>query len=337
MKAVLEREKTALASDASRMDGMLQEDEEEEMLELANLDLDDPNWMKHVSAKTLAKFNDIIAGGALDSVFHQWVPWWLRPNLSPVIQVLPSETSDGADENEIEEDDPVSSGPAASPPIIPVIPKLEDLTKIKPSPLIAFNVIEVIFAYVYSKNLFNGDWDEENADEALDTVITLSAVLRENHVYKEVMEAIRSPVKHSQNNRELFVSSNYSLACIRDTIELVSKGRLFIMAALSELHDTFMVAIAKKTLFSTPSDPKLNKKAPTLSQMQKKILFFIAWANEISQDLIPELEFGLRAVLAEYERYESKPLENVDAPESISMMAQEPKKTPKKPMIEELT
>lgn len=337
MKAVLEREKAALASDASKLDQLQQDDEEEEMLELASLNLDDPDWVNHVSAKTLAKFTALIAGGALDSVFHQWVPWWTRDKLSPIIEVLPAESVEEDAESDGEIDDASLGQPAPSPPICTNIPKISDLTKIKPSPLIAFNVTEVVFCYVYVKQLYNGDWDEENADEALEAVIALSSVLRENYVCKNAVEAIARPVELAPNSREVFVSSTFSLAAIRDTLTLVSKGHLFLLAALSELQSTFISCNAKQSALPPSTRSKSSKKVSTLSQMQMKITFFISWANELAQEAIPELELGIRTVLSNYEQYEVKPVQKVDAPESISTMTEAPKKTPKKPIIEELS
>lgn len=339
MKAVLEREKAALASDASQLAQIQQDDEEDEMLELASLDLDDPDWMKHVSAKTLAKFNALIMGGALDSAFHQWVPWWLRDKLSPKIEEIPSETANEDEESENENDENATGQPEPSPPICADIPKLADLTKVSPSPLIAFNVIEVIFCYVYVKQLYNGDWDEENADEALEAVITLSSVLRENQVYKSAMDAIRRPIEQSRNSREISGSPAFSLACIRDTLTLVSKGHLFMLAALSELREVFSTCISKHTLAPPPKPAKQNKKVPTPSQMQMKIAFFISWTNERAQEVIPELEIGLRSAVAEYERYENKPAPVEEEHDKIATMVQEPKKEtkePKKPLIEEI-
>lgn len=337
MKAVLEREKAALASDASKLDQLQQDDEEEEMLELASLNLDDPDWVNHVSAKTLAKFTALIAGGALDTVFHQWVPWWTRDKLSPIIEILPSESAEEDAESDGEIDEASLGQPAPSPPICPNIPKVSDLTKITPSPLIAFNVAEVVFCYVYVKQLFNGDWDEENADEALEAVIALSSVLRENYVCKNAMESITRPVELAQTSREIFVSSSFSIASIRDTHMLISKGHLFLLAALSELQSTFISYNSKQAALPPSTRPKSSKKAPTLSQMQMKITFFVSWANEMAQAAIPELELGIRTVLSNYEQYEAKPVEKEESPATIATMAEPPKKTVKKPIIEELS
>lgn len=315
VKAILEREKLAQASDASTVESLAHDGassgnlvDEEELLELATLDLNDPNWMAQLSSERLEKFHRILASGALDEAIHPWIPWWYRDTLSPKITLISQDTP----EEEDSEDDESSMEPSLSPPILDPIPSLASLTKIKPSPLLANNVLEVLYAYAYTKRLYNGDWEEENGPEAVEMVISLSEVLRENAVYKDLKDACRRPLEMSLRNSESLVSGAFSISVLDDVRRIVSHGPQFVMAALSELHGHFLEATRDESQDRAKANSKSAGKGPTLSQMQKKLLFFLVWTNECSKDVLPSVELGIKTVLSEYDQ----PSENLSTPTS---------------------
>lgn len=310
VKAILERERLAQASDASTIESLARDGatsgefvDEEELLDLAALDLDDPNWMSQVSAKQLERFHRVLASGALDDVLHPWVPWWYRDTLSPKITVIQNETQEVHPEEEPDE----ALEPSPSPSIIDIIPTLASLTKIKPSPLLANNVLEVLYAYAYTKRLLNGDWEEENALEAVEMVISLSEVLRENAVHKDLKDACRRPMEASLRDAENRVSGLFTTSVLEDARKIISHGPSFVMAALSELHDLFLVTSRDESRPTQKQPSNDVKKVPTLSQMQKKLLFFIVWANECSKDVLPSVEVGINHIISESEQLSSTP------------------------------
>lgn len=306
MKAALEREKEARAKDASVVRELAEEEDEEELLELAALKMEeDPEWMKKVSRKTLEKFHGLIAGGVLEGAFQQWVPWWHRDTLTPKIELVNEgeEEKDGeeGEEEQEEKDEPFTGEPSPSPHILSHIPTIASLTKINPSPLLANNVVEVLYSYVYAKLTFNGDWEDENASEALDIVIAISSVLSENAVYKDLAEACRRPLETSLSHPETRSSPAFSFSVLREMITLLSKGHLFVLAALSDLHYTFLHVLSLQASNPSPSSRKPLKGHATPSQMQKKLLFFISWTHERGSEMIPSLLLGVRSFLSNYQ------------------------------------
>jgi hypothetical protein len=358
MRAMLEREKVARGLDESLIDRVAQdeapslshsaEDDEDELLELATLDLSDPDWISKLSAKQIAKFHSVLASGALDNVLHAWIPWWLNDRLTPSITLLSN--PDQEDTQEDEEDETPTDTPAPSPPIMANIPSLDSLTKIKPSPLLINNLLEILYVYAYVKRLFNGDWEEENATEATEAIIQLCAVLRENIVFRDLKDACRTPLEASLSSHEFFVSPTYSTSILNDLLKLVSHQADFIKAALSELQDLFLAASASpqfaptnssstSSKLSGPSTKSL-KSVATVSQMQKKLVFMIAWANEVSQDVISAAKLGVAAVISEFAELAPKESiketndQTLTSPVVISDLKE--KRVPKRPIIEEL-
>lgn len=357
---MLEREHAAQAADASHIDHLLNPESstsdfaehDDELLELAALDLDSPNWMESLSANQLAKFHSLLASGTVDNVIHPWVPWWLRDTLTPKIQVLEDNSTDEDDGSDSASADENTLEPAPSPPLLNPIPSLASLTKIKPSPLLANNVIEVLYAYAYVKRLFNGDWDEENCLDAVDLVVATSKVLRENHVYKELQEACRTPLEATLANPESFVSAAFSTSVLNDVLLIVSHGPPFLKAALSELNATLLAALAVEQSLSpdssstsSPSSSRSTKRPKTkvtLSQMQKKVVFFIVWANECADELIPALELSLKALTEYYSSMTPKQThQHQESPDILTSMtstaSSKPTENKKRPKIEELS
>lgn len=337
MKAILEREKSAQASDASHVTAMasnnLSSDEaldDDELLELAALNLDDPNWMSQLSANSISKFHRLIASGALDDVYHPWVPWWYRDVITPKIQIIEPEDSIEDDKDDFDENSVFSSEPAPSPPLMTNIPTIKSLTTVTPSPLLANHALEMMYAYTYTKRMFNGDWDEENSYDAVEMVIILSAVLRENSVYKDLKDALRRPLETSIHNSETFVSTPFSISVLHDVLRIVSNGHLFLVAAFSELHDTFMAVTRQETEKTAPrAKPKV-----TLSQMQKKLLFMTAWANECSKEILPALQAGVQLVMSEYQQIPSEQPPMTKDDSLVSNMTETKPKPKQGPKIE---
>jgi hypothetical protein len=339
MKAILERERLASASEASHVESLAQNGsspsemvDEDELLELAALDLNDPNWMSQLSAATLAKFHQVITSGALDEVLHPWIPWWYRDFLTPKIMVMENESADEAQEGATDETEEISLEPAPSPPLLSPIPSIKSLTTVTPSLLLANHAVEMLYAYAYTKRMFNGDWEEENCSDAVEMVIILSSVLRDNMVYKDLKDACRRPLECSIVNPETFVSATFSTSVLDDVLKLVSHGSEFLIAAFSEMHDTFLAAMR----LNSENPPPLKKPKVTISQMQKKLLFMIAWANECSQPLLETIKTGIQLFIAESQQLPSALPEDTSTPSILHMT--EPKKAVPKagPKIEVL-
>ena len=82
-----------------------------------------------------------------------------------------------------------------SPPPLPAsLPPLSTLSKQAPSPLLFFNLIEVLYAYALAMRLFNGEWQPEPAEVA-NHLTQLSGVLRANAVFASLQEAALAAIE----------------------------------------------------------------------------------------------------------------------------------------------
>jgi hypothetical protein len=125
---------------------------------------------------------------------ENWVPWW-----HPISTIDPSDTisphkikieiiSQDSQEEETQVENP--------PEIIFPIKPLSSLLVTAPSPLIAFNVINVLYAYAFTIKYFNGDL-RSAAPEAVEYLSRLSDVIGGTAVYQNANLAIQAGIENS--------------------------------------------------------------------------------------------------------------------------------------------
>ncbi|CAG8787834.1 7246_t:CDS:2, partial [Acaulospora morrowiae] len=77
------------------------------------------------------------------------------------------------------------------PFILKDIKRLEDLTNKSPNPNLAFNLVNILYAYAYACRIFNGDI-YENPEESIRVISSLSPILsiNESLMYESVSQAL---------------------------------------------------------------------------------------------------------------------------------------------------
>lgn len=148
-----------------------------------------------LSPAELAAFHRALAAGDLSSAVQPWEPWWLleeaaRLELSAAGTALVAAVGDAASDQQQQQGGGGSSATASSggqqaaatqggglpPPPSRPLPPLAALTKAAPSPLLRWQLLDLLYAYCFTLRLYNGDYQWEAADAA-DVLFALSAVL----------------------------------------------------------------------------------------------------------------------------------------------------------------
>ncbi|KAK9853612.1 hypothetical protein WJX84_000043 [Apatococcus fuscideae] len=149
-----------------------------------------------LSPEELRRFQQGLASGQLGSLLQPWQPWWLsgaasRLRLTPggtrAVQPLDGPSSPQMDVSsspsvlsaQLQESPAavISAADAAVPePPRESLPSLSMLTKAQPSPLLRWQLLEIVYAYCCTLRVFHGDWQDE-PEEAVEMAQALAPTL----------------------------------------------------------------------------------------------------------------------------------------------------------------
>jgi hypothetical protein len=301
------------------------EDDEDLLSKLTrdNLRLED------LSQRQQEDFKRALIDGRLSALLPPWTPWWkhggnrtatgsastLEPLLfgktierKPKIQII-SETEfniekgkgkgkekeeEEAEDREGEEESEVEQ--VNRPEILSEIAPLSSLLKTNPSPLLANNLIDILYGYAFLMRYYNGEVEEEAALDAVHTLIQLSPVLGENRVHQSPSAAIQAVIANSRKP-SIQNSAGFSLLVVDDVAALLSEQDLILMA-LSDLYRLIEKAITQTTK-QRPPDIKTKKK---LEPILKKVFFFLSWTKEQDEGLLWVLMNEIKRIYEENSR-----------------------------------
>ncbi|XP_049849588.1 zinc finger HIT domain-containing protein 2-like isoform X2 [Schistocerca gregaria] len=268
-----------------------------EISELSDLDPYDPRLSEHVPPSLVSEMNEWIKSGLHSSVIKPWIPWWYRNHLTPAISVSDEFQEAGSQVNdETYQDDAEAKlelEPASSPQILSSVPPISSLTKSRPSPLNLFNITNVVYAYVYAKLIYNGDWEGDVESEVVDVLLSTSLTLSKNLVYQNATTACQSAIEASVRLVYARQTPRFCVSIIRDVVKIFANGSPFVQACLSELY----------RLFSKQPNANIHKKQGCLlKNVARKLLFMISWCKD-QADIQPYLRVcrELEAMLLEKE------------------------------------
>ncbi len=185
-------------------------------------------------------FEKSLRDGRMSSWLQAWNPWWCQ--------------------NE--------------PKFVVDIPPLSQLSR-NISPDIIFYVVDILFAYVYTERIFNGEaTDDDNVPDSVNLLYEVSPTLRDKtHRYNSVEDLFD---RYNIKSKEI-------PTIFEDVRMILEQNAIF---ALNEVREIFYKASKNKTL-----------KQPVRKEMallEKKIVFFTAWANE---------QPNFKEVLSDLEKY----------------------------------
>ena len=159
-------------------------------------------------------FERSLYDGSLASLIETWTPWWITvpqptppianictnslvEEVSPIITTTNEKMENSSKNNNNNNNDNNSNQ-------LPILPKqikpLSSIVKKTPSPLLAFNLLDILFAYVNTMRYYNGDMSSEPIASTL-RAIHLSAVLSENAVHSSAYNALQNCVERAKQPR----------------------------------------------------------------------------------------------------------------------------------------
>lgn len=267
------------------------EHEEEAYYRLAQLSTEENLSLEHLTPEQREDFKRSLVDGRISDMITPWQPWWLQPASGLIV---PVETKrEDENENESESEDEVEVEERKPPPVLPDIPPLSTLLSKEPSPLLAFNLLDILFSYAYVMRYFNGEPDSE-ASDASSFLVEISAVLQSNAVHQSPDAAfdacLANILKPSVSG-----SSDFGLAVVDDVRQIVAQKH-FTLMALSDLHALLGRAAADQIAAATKEVKRLRAK---LAALQKKVYFFVAWANAQDEPLFRATAALVEAYLRE--------------------------------------
>ncbi|KAM9598389.1 zinc finger HIT domain-containing protein 2 [Morphnus guianensis] len=137
---------------------------------------------KSLSPAERAGFQRLLSSGEAATLLPAWRPWWWRRR--PVEELGKPQ----AGEEEEAEDEEAAAGP---PPLLPaVVTPLSSLRAPPPSPLLPFQLPNVLFGYAFALSLHGGD--ETLLPELPAAVLDVSAALRGRRAFASAAEALHA-------------------------------------------------------------------------------------------------------------------------------------------------
>lgn len=261
---------------------MFTEDEELEYLyhKLESMKITDEEAQNLLSKNMMREFYRFVQSKDIVRYIKPWTPWWKNEYIKPKIEVIEENKGSNSDnESSLNESNEGFSTkidkPDTPPPILNEIPSLNTLTKVKPSNLIIYSLIDIFYTYIFLKRLYNGDFDTD-IEECINCVFKLSHSLGANSIYKNTFEALDTCIKRSMVP-DFNASLDMAISIVGDMVEILSKGRLFVLTLLSDFHHLFA------------NGEEIIKKSKKIMMARRKLLYFIAWANENSDQSFKKL------------------------------------------------
>ncbi|XP_043251045.1 zinc finger HIT domain-containing protein 2 [Colletes gigas] len=199
----------------------------EKRLQNVNLDNPDEVWSTLTDAEK-QEFEALIKNGEIEKLLPQWVPWWTYHMKRKLVQELNQQDSEQTREY----------------PSLIDVPIFNELQKASPS--VCFNLTNVIYAYAYIANYYNGDY-LNCPIEATVVFLDLSNNMKQNKVYENDLSAIGS-VAHNIAKCNWLPQDELTLSAFKEAAELIMQGPeegnkyFYIAIALSELHRLFTAA-----------------------------------------------------------------------------------------------
>jgi len=219
-------------------------------------------------------------------------------------------------------DSEVADSQIPPPPAAP-LPSLSSLTSQPPSPALPLHLLDLLYSYCLTLRLFNGRYTTDVLDAA-STVLSSSSVLGGRVLSNSLPSSTDVPstvilnsVMHvcSTEAGRAHVPRSFAIGILSDVAMVLQHGRAVVVTALTDLSrlvDAGLVearSCIKRVSNSTTADKsdvekfdeeelllkfqqqqnELKIMITRLKKAQKKMLFFLSWANEVADAVAPAL------------------------------------------------
>jgi hypothetical protein len=271
-------------------------------------------------------FDAALYDGTLSSLIRAWTPWWVSVPIPPTViadKCTGSLVQEVAGDTQADKDDDDEASIGVLPTLPETIPPLQQFTKKEPSPLLAFNLLDILFAYVNTMRHYNGEPSVEPLAAAW-RAVQLSAVLCDNAVHASIDTALQScaervrrveigipgGVRSSSSDESaaaapLLSSDQHKAAAAASTsqssigvaieaawhdVSRVLACRRFAAAALTDLHANIERALLHDAQPSAQRAP--------LAAAARKLRFFQAWLADLAPPQLAALQRRVDAFIA---------------------------------------
>jgi hypothetical protein len=237
-----------------------------------------------------AEFDAALKDGSLANLVELWSPWWVQIDVPPSRSVADACTGSLiVDLSPADGDTPTDeASQSTSMPALPAsLPALETLTNVPPSPLVANNLIDILFAYVLVMRLYNGDTSVEPREAALH-VVRCSAVLSERAVHETPALAIDRCMARCRTP-QFRQPMPVILGAVRDVCGVL-RCRRFVAAALADL-----TRLIQSALLLVDKATERSVSAPLVAA-QGKVRYFSSWLLQCDVERLAELEQTVREI-----------------------------------------
>lgn len=254
-------------------------------------------WERLAPAEKAA-FERLLSRGEAGRLLPPWRPWWWGRGAGPR---LLEELGDapGRDADELEpapagsppepvKDEPAAAGPTPGDapgvcaPAVPTrIPTLASLSRGRASPLVRFQLPNVLFAYAHTLALYHGG-DEALLSDFCATLLGVSGALGAQQVFTSAEEALQAAA-HVLEAGEHPPGPLGTRGAMREAARILlgegpANQKGYTLAALGDLAQT--LGRARKQAVATEERDRLYR-------ARKKCQFLLAWTNENEVALTP--------------------------------------------------
>uniref|UniRef100_A0A674I6K8 Zinc finger HIT-type containing 2 n=1 Tax=Terrapene triunguis TaxID=2587831 RepID=A0A674I6K8_9SAUR len=235
-------------------------------------DQDDGLW-ERLSPAEKAAFQRLLSSGEIGTFLPPWRPWWRGWGRGLVQELGGTEGAYPPTGIRQPEESSVPAVPASIPP-------LSSLTCSPASPLVCFQLPNVLYAYVFALTLYNGDLSEDELlPEFSDVVLDVCGALGARQVFRSTAEALQAALQAVTASRypECPLGNAGAMMAVAQILmgENQTKQKGYSLAALS--HLARLLGKAKKLV---PTEER-----PRVYGAKKKCEFLLSWVNENQESL----------------------------------------------------
>ncbi|XP_008820378.1 zinc finger HIT domain-containing protein 2 [Nannospalax galili] len=251
-----------------------------------------PGLWERLAPAEKAAFERLLSRGEAGRLLPPWRPWWWGRRAGPrLLEEL--DGAPGSDPAELEpgptKTTPVSVEPAvedppvADPPAAPArIPALASLSRSPASPLVRFQLPNVLFAYAHTLALYHGGDDDALLPDFCTTLLDVSGALGAQQVFDSTDEALQAAA-HVLEAGEHPPGPLGTRGAMQEVARiLMGEGPVnqkgYTLAALGHLAQT--LGLARKQAVA-------GEERDRLYRARKKCQFLLAWTNENEAALTP--------------------------------------------------
>lgn len=202
-------------------------------------------------------FERAISEGRLGNELEVWEPWW-----TSVARITPI------------------------PITVPNLPPLSLLTR-SASPLLAYGVVDLLFAYAIVLRLWHGEW-KDDAPSAAAAALQLSTVLTSKQPHASTQAAMQSVLERAV--RFKLLPAPLSIASMADVPRLLARHD-YALAALADLHAMFA------HVMRLGDGIKVKRK---VAMQERKLFFHVVYLHEQPPAALVPLATEAAAVHSEH-------------------------------------